>query len=254
MKNKIKIINDNIKQIFAEGKFLNKCYTDFENKIKGITDKSNLINEKRVDLLNNIFKYPKKKILFNYTFEGSNYKIGLNANGLGIAGKWDKNLKNILDYYPKKNFIEMINGQDFKNLLLSNTKKEYKEILPKLFEDENPKISKNLVLKKLTIQIGINHLQIVSNLEPNAFRGIQLLDEQAEKVSTPDYLNDFTEVCFNFEQDKIVNYAYILQFKDEIITALNNEIGYYDEINTYLDTQITEIDKYLNPFEALKNL
>jgi hypothetical protein len=94
----------------------------------------------------------------------------------------------------------------------------------------------------------------VSNLEPNAFRGIQLLDEQAEKVSTPDYLNDFTEVCFNFEQDKIVHYAYILQFKDEIITALNNEIGYYDEINTYLDTQITEIDKYLNPFEALKNL
>ena len=253
-------MNDNLKEILSYGTDFNQTINEFNDLIRGINDTTNKINQSRVELINHIFKHSKRKILFEYNFQGKNdnnshkYKIGINTGGLGILDNWSRNMRNIDDYYTKRRFLEMIENEDFKKLLTENVKEEYKPILPMLFGETENEIDEKIEIDNICIEICNSGLNFIYNDENGnrEFR-FRIIKSEIENFSEIK-LNEFSELNYNYDYSEITKYAYLLQFKEKIINCLDKIKSKYEAKEKEINKLDKYINNYLNPFKALEKI
>jgi hypothetical protein len=260
LKQKVSIINNAVEEILTYGKDLNKSINDFEQKISDINRILNNLNSNRIKLINHLFKHSKRKDLFKYDFKRTGdycsrtYVIGSNAIGLGLCNNYEHQLRNLDGYYPKQTFFELVTQEDFKKLLIEHTKDEFKSIITGLFIQDEICLNQKVQTPNMNILIDESGLSISERKNDNSIRIIGKPNNNNFEVDN--YLKTFFkgDTIFHFDYDQIVKYAYVLQFKEEIIKALDTQTLKLDEIQAKLTVKDKEVQQHLNPFEALKNI
>ena len=273
IENKIKMKNQEIyikiKKLVKQLTDENKDFTDLNNEFKECLDDLSNDREKLVSkcrkLLNILLKYPKRKILFEYTekaekntyYGDRTYKIGLNTSGLGIID-YGTNMKNVGNYYTRDTFIRLLQNKDFLNEFLKvvnkHLKGKYKKLIKDLVNylinlDDNGFRKEEINFKDIEINIGSYGygLSYRINSEKNNKRSgsISIIKNDNDEDNEPN---------LNFNLTDLDNYCYFLQYKDEIIKILKEKFEKFKSKHKEVKIKLDKINKYLMPYEALERI
>ena len=244
----LKIIEQNIKEILDSGKPLVDLTEKFDNILNDLNLGYSNLGSNKIQLLNILLKYPKKKILFDFIADldnrGKGYErkfiIGLNENGLGlIQGNYEHNLRNINYYWSKENFAKLIKDENFRKLFFEKIGKKHKEIMQKLVRDDTKEYNKEFMVGKIKVVIGNIRIEYKIENKDNDEDNINLLTNKPN--------------CnFNFEE--LTEFVDLLKNKDKIIEKLSEEIKDYEKLQAELKEKTIEIDNELKPYLALKQI
>jgi len=264
MKEQIKNISDNILIILSEGKPLYDLHKRFDELLTNLNNNFSGLDSKKIELINIIFRYPKKKILFNFRDDdkdsySKDVIIGCNEGGLGISLGEHYNLRNIDDYWERQKFARLFKNEDFRKLMLEKTKDEHKAIMPKLMTKEKQNYTKIITIKdEILIEICDSTIIFQHINKDGDKNNIGLLNEdnvrEFVKEYREGYLKEMSKYDFQFDFNSLLNFAYLLKFKDEIIKVLSDEIISYEKMYADLKAQNEEIDNLLKPYKALQKI
>ena len=259
----IKIIEKATKEILEQGKDFVELTEKFNELLSRINYNYNNLKENKIELLNILLKYPKKKNLFEFNLEKNGYKqkfiVGVNPNGLGLLGNYEHNLRNINDYWGRDNIKELFRNEEFKKLFLEKIGDKNKDIIEKLIVEYDKVWNKEIKLidvGDIIITIQDNRIRFV-NENTSDYRNKDLetiKDSEFAKREPNDYLNEITEIDIDFEFNKLVRFAYLLKYKDKIMEILNKEILEYEILDKEIAEKLDYVNTELKPYKALENI
>jgi cytochrome oxidase Cu insertion factor (SCO1/SenC/PrrC family) len=247
----IEIIKNNILEIIKNSEELQEITKKFNVVLSELNKKDNEINHSRTELLNNLLRYPKKKILFIFNFKsnqrGKNlkYTIGLNESGLGIKNEYENNLRNIMDYWIHQLFIKMSQDENFRKLLFEHIKEEHKGIITKILDYKKIEIpSKEFTIKdKVRICLGNSVI----------FQINETTEKENASYFVSTYLVDKNSyVRYDFSDLK--NMSILIEHKKEILEYLQTELKAYQKLRDDINENSKEIIDALKPYQALKQI
>jgi len=239
MQHQITIIENAINEILDEGKELIEITERFNILLRDLNNGYPELSRKKVDLINNLLKYPKKKILFEFDYTSSGghlekFVVGLNESGLGLRGNWGSNMRNINNYWERENFIKLLKNEEFRKLLLKNVNKKHKAIIEKAVIDNTKEYTKQISIGKLEVFITQYSIQYY-------------IDDESIDIITPKEKSDYNI-------STLIEFGKLLLNKEQIVNTLNKEIKNFEALKTELESKTAEIDSELKPFLALKQI
>jgi len=261
----ISIINKEIANILNQGKELTEVFTQANEELKKLQNGTDELKNKKTKLLNILLKHSKKKLLFKFKPKDNNnrwgeYEVGLNTSGLGIAGNYDNNLRNITDYYARDNFMKLCNDELFVKEFLSHIKDENKEIIKKCITAYGNSYKERLSLgNNVFIQID-NSISLNRNDNSSyrdsidIFKSEDIITEKKDFSEDDEYLLNISNIKYNIKHRQILDYQFLINNKEKIIKTLNEKIKYFQSEFKELNSKVVEIDAYLKPYEALEQI
>lgn len=258
IKEKIKQIEDNVKEILNESEDFLNLDKEFKEVLEEIKKNKTELENHKIELLNYLSKSPKRIILFEFIQQKNpsssysrdvTFKVGLNKNGLGLfRDDWEKNMKNINDYYMKDNFKNLLENKDFVKLFLEEIskflKEEHKKIIKELIKFEDFKDKKVINIGKIKIEIDVVSYYSSLKYENEKKQSIEILEKQTPQEP----LN------FKFSFNTLSQFCELLEYKPQIIQRLKTELKDYQKLNEEIKIKLEEVDKHLLPYKALENI
>jgi len=259
IKEKMKIIEDNIREILKESKdflILDREFRDILAELK--TNHTDLKNHK-LELLNILLKHSKRKILFEFILknDGSGYysdtkiTIGLNGDGLGLVeGSYEHNLKNVIKYYTRETFKKLLSKEDFVKEFLKHIDKhlrgKHKKLIRKLISQEEDITDKEILVGKININF---------DLDKSYHRIINYrFGVNGDYIDILETLQGKEKLKFSFSFESLREFCKLLEYKPKILTTLKIQLKDYQKINKKIQTKLAEIDKHLSPYKALQQI
>lgn len=260
----IKIIEQEIRNILEQGKDFIEIVETFDTVLDRISQNHSSLEEKKLELLNILLKYPKRKVLFEFDFKRTSYDnqhivVGVNENGLGLQINSQNNLRNLNDYWAKNKFEELIKDKDFRILFLKKVSKKINHKLLKVLLEKYEKYDDKVInLKKGEIGIEIinNSLTLKHYSESGYYTEVLKIikNKEFKKREPNDFLTEITETDLDFEFERLIKFAYLLKYQDEIKGILNKKIVFFEKLDKELQAKVDYIEGELKPYKALKNL
>ena len=283
----IKNFEIEFKKLIDDNKGFLQFLNDFGNNLTENSNSKQELSEKRLKLINLLAKYPKRKILFDFAIDETDYKgnkktikVGVNKGGLGII-KWGHNIENTNNYYAKNLFINLLKSQKFKDKLLKTFQKKNKKEFIKVIKDidsdeiiESNSSSYNSSIKPISLKIPKTDLLI--NIETNGISfnichktnnnnntyenqilnegDIRNLSKTKLKRANGDKFKEVSEYELNLNFDEIMGLLKVLPHKEKIKQVIKEHLKSKKEHHRKIEKKLKNIIKLLSPYEALEKI
>jgi len=264
----IKQIENTIKTLVEDNKDLIDLDKALREKLKNQRTDTSDINDKKVKLFNYLLKHSKKKILFKMTIKTPDsyekerdIEVGLNLNGLGLINKYERNLKNIDEYYVKEQFLKLLDNKEFCENLKENIPTKNKPKLPiikKIMAIKNKVDDNNLIIinanGEIIIKINSNNDLSYCYKEDSYGKRLRILNIDFEKNDDDDYKKLISNFKLDVNIDDLKQFAYLVKYKDSIMPILQEQIKKIEATEQDIKNKLKVLDSELKPFEALESL